>query len=203
MKGLLLKDFYNVKNLILYYALFAAVFAVVSVVSSNIYFFCGFMIFISVGLVSSTISYDAQDKWDRYALSSGVSRRTAVLSKYVFTVVTILCSLALGLILALALGYRQAVDFLPVVAYSFAGVLSVGIVLPCFFRFGVEKARVIYMIVIVFTVALMVGGISLFERLNFAAQAPWMLVLLAVLSVAILAISYFVSLRIYRNKEFN
>ncbi|MFQ7036232.1 MAG: ABC-2 transporter permease [Candidatus Borkfalkia sp.] len=203
MKGLLLKDFYNVKNLILYYALVAAVFAVVSVVSSNIYFFCGFMIFISVGLVSSTISYDAQDKWDRYALSSGVSRRTAVLSKYVFTVVTILCSLALGLILALALGYRQAVDFLPVVAYSFAGVLSVGIVLPCFFRFGVEKARVIYMIVIVFTVALMVGGISLFERLNFAAQAPWMLVLLAVLSVAILAISYFVSLRIYRNKEFN
>ncbi|RXZ62403.1 ABC-2 transporter permease [Candidatus Borkfalkia ceftriaxoniphila] len=203
MKGLLLKDFYNVKNLISYYALVAAVFAVVSVVSSNIYFFCGFMIFISVGLVSSTISYDAQDKWDRYALSSGVSRRTAVLSKYVFTVVTILCSLALGLILALALGYRQAVDFLPVVAYSFAGVLSVGIVLPCFFRFGVEKARVIYMIVIVFTVALMVGGISLFERLNFAAQAPWMLVLLAVLSVAILAISYFVSLRIYRNKEFN
>ena len=203
MKGLLLKDFYNVKNLILYYALVAAVFAVVSVVSSNIYFFCGFMIFISVGLVSSTISYDAQDKWDRYALSSGVSRRTAVLSKYVFTVVTILCSLALGLILALALGYRQAVDFLPVVAYSFAGVLSVGIVLPCFFRFGVEKARVIYMIVIVFTVALMVGGISVFERLNFAAQAPWMLVLLAVLSVAILAISYFVSLRIYRNKEFN
>lgn len=203
MKGLLLKDFYNVKNLILYYALVAAVFAVVSVVSSNIYFFCGFMIFISVGLVSSTISYDAQDKWDRYALSSGVSRRTAVLSKYVFTVVSILCSLALGLILALALGYRQAVDFLPVVAYSFAGVLSVGIVLPCFFRFGVEKARVIYMIVIVFTVALMVGGISLFERLNFAAQAPWMLVLLAVLSVAILAISYFVSLRIYRNKEFN
>ena len=203
MKGLLLKDFYNVKNLILYYALVAAVFAVVSVVSSNIYFFCGFMIFISVGLVSSTISYDAQDKWDRYALSSGVSRRTAVLSKYVFTVVTILCSLALGLILALALGYRQAVDFLPVVAYSFAGVLSVGIVLPCFFRFGVEKARVIYMIVIVFTVALMDGGISLFERLNFAAQAPWMLVLLAVLSVAILAISYFVSLRIYRNKEFN
>ena len=203
MKGLLLKDFYNVKNLILYYALVAAVFAVVSVVSSNIYFFCGFMIFISVGLVSSTISYDAQDKWDRYALSSGVSRRTAVLSKYVFTVVTILCSLALGLILALALGYRQAVDFLPVVAYSFAGVLSVGIVLPCFFRFGVEKARVIYMIVIVFTVALMVGGISLFERLNFAAQAPWMLVLLAVRSVAILAISYFVSLRIYRNKEFN
>ena len=203
MKGLFLKDFYNVKNLILYYALVAAVFAVVSVVSSNIYFFCGFMIFISVGLVSSTISYDAQDKWDRYALSSGVSRRTAVLSKYVFTVVTILCSLALGLILALALGYRQAVDFLPVVAYSFAGVLSVGIVLPCFFRFGVEKARVIYMIVIVFTVALMVGGISLFERLNFAAQAPWMLVLLAVLSVAILAISYFVSLRIYRNKEFN
>ena len=191
------------KNLISYYALVAAVFAVVSVVSSNIYFFCGFMIFISVGLVSSTISYDAQDKWDRYALSSGVSRRTAVLSKYVFTVVTILCSLALGLILALALGYRQAVDFLPVVAYSFAGVLSVGIVLPCFFRFGVEKARVIYMIVIVFTVALMVGGISLFERLNFAAQAPWMLVLLAVLSVAILAISYFVSLRIYRNKEFN
>ena len=203
MKGLLLKDFYNVKNLISYYALVAAVFAVVSVVSSNIYFFCGFMFFISVGLVSSTISYDAQDKWDRYALSSGVSRRTAVLSKYVFTVVTILCSLALGLILALALGYRQAVDFLPVVAYSFAGVLSVGIVLPCFFRFGVEKARVIYMIVIVFTVALMVGGISLFERLNFAAQAPWMLVLLAVLSVAILAISYFVSLRIYRNKEFN
>ena len=203
MKGLLLKDFYNVKNLILYSAFVAAVFAVVSVVSSNLYFFCGFMIFISVGLVSSTISYDAQDKWDRYALSSGVSRRTAVLSKYVFTVVTILCSLALGLILALALGYRQAVDFLPVVAYSFAGVLSVGIVLPCFFRFGVEKARVIYMIVIVFTVALMVGGISLFERLNFAAQAPWMLVLLAVLSVAILAISYFVSLRIYRNKEFN
>ena len=49
----------------------------------------------------------------------------------------------------------------------------------------------------------MVGGISLFERLNFAAQAPWMLVLLAVLSVAILAISYFVSRRIYRNKEFN
>lgn len=39
MKGLLLKDFYNVKNLILYYALVAAVFAVVSVVSSNIYFF--------------------------------------------------------------------------------------------------------------------------------------------------------------------
>ena len=164
MKGLLLKDFYNVKNLILYYALVAAVFAVVSVVSSNIYFFCGFMIFISVGLVSSTISYDAQDKWDRYALSSCVSRRTAVLSKYVFTVVTILCSLALGLILALALGYRQAVDFLPVVAYSFAGVLSVGIVLPCFFRFGVEKARVLYMIVFVFTVALMVGGISFFAR---------------------------------------
>ena len=54
MKGLLLKDFYNVKNLILYYALVAAVFAVVSVVSSNIYFFCGFMIFPTTRRINGT-----------------------------------------------------------------------------------------------------------------------------------------------------
>lgn len=203
MKGLLLKDFYNVRNLILYYALVTVVFGVVSVLTSNIYYFCGFMIFFSVGLVSSTISYDAQDKWDRYALSAGVSRRTAVLSKYVFTAVSILSSLTLGLIFALALGYRQSADFLPVVAYSFTGVLSVGIVLPCFFRFGVEKARVIYMAIIGFTVALMGGGIALFELLDLAAQASWLIAVFALLSAAVFAVSYFVSLRIYRKREFN
>lgn len=202
MKGLLLKDFYNVKNLILYYALVAAVFAVVSVVSSNIYFFCGFMIFISVGLVSSTISYDAQDKWDRSCLSRRFPTHGGLVEVCFYSRNHTLFA---GARLDFGVGARV----------SAGGGFSAGRRL---FLCGRVKRR--HRPALFFPFRRGKGARHLHDRhcfhrcvdgwrhffvraVEFCRAGAWMLVLLAVLSVAILAISYFVSLRIYRNKEFN
>lgn len=203
MKGLLLKDFYNVRNLLVYFALFFILFLSIFVITASTYFYSFSMIFIPVWLVASTVSYDAQDKWERYAISSGVSRNAIVRSKYIFSLIIILTIMVFVLIFGFATGWKESHGMLFAFSCFFNGVLCISIVLPCFFRFEVEKARVIYMI-IVFIALLAVALLSAYmERWYDIVRASWLIAVFALLSAAVLAVSYFVSLRIYRKREFN
>ena len=204
MKGLFLKDFYNVRGLLLYYLALAAVFGVVSVAVKNIYYFCGYMAFFSVGLTSAVFSYDERDCWERFAITAGIAKKKLVLSRYLFALCNVAVGLILGLIAAAAMGTKTPSEFFFVVLFSFGGAMGTSVMMPCFYRLGVEKSRVIYIVAFAFVFAATFLSVWLSETFVFGkGTALWLTALMLVLTASALAASYFLSLRVCRKKEWN
>ncbi|MFR6055167.1 MAG: ABC-2 transporter permease [Eubacteriales bacterium] len=113
MKGMILKDFINIKTQLVYYAAAALVFGAVSVVMNNIYFFCGFMLFISLGSLMSAMAYDEQDRWAKFAVASGVPRRKLVGEKYLLSLFLTIPVMLLGLVVVCLLAEQGRRGYTP------------------------------------------------------------------------------------------
>lgn len=207
MKGLLIKDFLLIKQqwkillaLLAFYALYSVAFAGTEFLSSMVVVIC-------LMLPLTTMAYDEKNKWDKYALSMPIKRDTIVLSKYLFAILTV----AIGALLVLGICFLVSLikDSVPVKETLQVALLANGLALffisftlPALFKFGVEKARLI-MLVIVFIPTMLVMmlpqiGInlpSLETLLSYYYLFPILLVILLVMS-------YRLSLGIYKKREF-
>ena len=206
MKGLLLKDLYILKKygktvlaLILFFALFA-------VFSKDAGFLSGMIIFVGTTMAINSFSYDDLSKWESYVLSMPVKRRTVVLAKYCFTLILAVGSTLFSIVLNAILGLlRQNIDMsaiLPVAGLMLELVLFMNaVILPLIYKFGVEKSRLLMIVVYAIPAVLVVSV------LNFGASFTGCLPfgLLAALSplivAAVFAGSYVLSCRIYEKKE--
>ncbi len=86
MKGLLLKDFYQLTKYCRAYLAVALVFAAAAAVNNNMFFLVYPMIMVSV-IPINLISYDEKSKWNLYAGALPYSRRQLVSVKYVIALV--------------------------------------------------------------------------------------------------------------------
>ncbi|OBR96128.1 hypothetical protein CLRAG_05790 [Clostridium ragsdalei P11] len=214
MNGLILKDLYNLKSS--GKSLFIPI-----VVFSLFYFLQGinmevwdvFIIFFVSIFVINTMSYDNTAKWDKYALTMPVTRRDVVLSKYMVSIIVIF----IGSILATALSFAQGInkhnlDVIEIFTVNGAamagGFLFISVTLPVIYKFGVEKSRVLILLVFLAPAGIVIGK-SKFAKLKFSPLAvqyihiilkylPVILLLIAILAVLI---SYSISLKVYSNKD--
>lgn len=207
MKGLLLKDFYTAKKYCRSLVFITAVFIVCSAFYPN-----AFYIFYPVILVSmlpvQLISYDERSKWQSYADTMPYSRRNIVASKYIFLII----NLAIVLIMELAaqtIYYSQNQwtnfsDILPL----FLVLLSVGVAAPCImlpimFKFGSEKGRLLYFIMIGLLCActfIFANGPESFGMIDIVLS-PYIF-MAPILAIAIvIPASYTLSVKFYQNRE--
>ena len=217
MKGLILKDLLILKNQMRNILIIIIGFILLSIWMEN-YFYIAFVIpFYIIMLVISTFSYDELNNSNTYLVALPSSRKTIVKARYILSVLSIITASLIGLALSLIIPiFNSNMDFVSTFASTTASILGVifviALLMPFFYKFGVQKGRVMLFIAIM-GISLLIGIIiSLFEKANQNISAFFnnleninfvilILIVIAIMTI-ILYISYLISCKIYKNKEF-
>ncbi len=213
MKGLLLKDLLNLKQTMRIWLIMLALFIVMSVLQNDLLTMGSFLTASMMVLTVTAMAYDENSKWDRYALTMPVSQRDMVLEKYVLsTLITAagtLCVLVLGILMdptQIGAAAAHAVLMMDVT------LLATALLLPVMFKYGVVKGRMMLMVFFLVPVvcvlllnaadsgsAWMAGAVGALEWLQRAVYDIWPLLTVA---VAASAVSFAVSLKVYKQKAY-
>ena len=217
MKGLILKDLLTLKNQMRNIMIIIIGFIILSIMMEN-YFYIAFIIpFYIVMLVISTFSYDELNNANTYIVALPYNRKTIVKARYYLSLMSIITALLIGAILSFIIPQFNAnMDFMSTFASSVATIIGVilviSLLMPCFYKFGVQRGRVILFIAIM-AVSFLIGIIlSLFENSTLkiaeffsALENTNYVILIAgaiLIILLILYISYLFSCKIFKNKEF-
>lgn len=168
-------------------------------------------------LVISTFSYDELNNASTYIVALPYNRKTIVKARYYLSLMSIITSLLIGAILSFLIPMlNQDMDFMSTFASTLATIIGVilviSLLMPCFYKFGVQKGRVILFIAIM-AVSLIIGVIlSLFENsylkiaefFNNLENINYIILVVSsiLIILLILYISYIFSYHIFKNKEF-
>ena len=114
MKGLIIKDLYNLRKQLVLYIIIGVIYSVIGVVAkdSGGSSFIGLILIFSAMLPITAVSYDERAKWDKYGLTMPVSRRETVAAKYLLGVILT----AAGALLSFAVGLLFGADMTEYVA---------------------------------------------------------------------------------------
>lgn len=211
MKGLLLKDLLVLRRYGRTLLLLTAFYAFFALMEDTGAVMSGMIAAILAMTVLTSVSYDEQARWDRYACSLPVGRRQIVGAKYLlgllFDLTGCILSLLIGLS-AMAMGRQVGGELAASLIGAFSGVLLLlSLMLPLVYRFGVEKSRIIFFVFLAITMAVVSAGALLLREGHMealAAGSVWVKTAAFVLPAAaifIYALSYRVSCRIYGKKE--
>lgn len=201
MNGLLLKDW---KTLLKQMKVMLTIMALFACVPGT--YMSAFALFYAAMMPITALAYDERAKWDELAAMMPYTAKAIVGSKY-----------ALGLtlmapVLALSVLFRLIVHSTPIVSEDTMALLItaclslilMAIDLPFMFRFGVEKGRLIY---ILLTCVFIVAGATYADKLTNTINGigTAMVTIVPLLLLAVTAIALFVSccisVHVYRAKR--
>lgn len=203
MKGLLLKDYFTLLKQLRFYLVFLLIFTIIPNMNLS-----SIAIVYAAMLPITVIAYDERSKWDQLAAMMPYSKRELVFSKYLlgyigvalFSIITLVLQVAVGLIGKNGFSTEQGMTIFVTAA---AALVLLAINLPFMFWLGVERGRVVFMIIIGVTVFL--GMMSADSAKNLLANQTITESQLIVLSGAVTifanVVSVFISSKIYRNKK--
>ena len=212
MKGLILKELYLIKSFSKQYVLLMVLMGAWSVFVHNISFVAIYVMVLGSSMVLSTTSMDEAVSFHKFAVTMPVNARTLVKSKYVILFLTV------GVGELLVWLFSAAVNLLPTGSMEIVGMEGMIVTgclfisanaasIPVMFKVGVTKSRYTYLIVMVVIGGVILGGykasklagLSLDDMLT---EMEWALNLTAViLAAVIVAVSYFISVKIVQKKE--
>ena len=201
MKGLLLKDW---KTLLKQMKVMLAIMALFACVPGT--YMSAFALFYASMLPITALGYDERAKWDELAAMMPYTIKSIVGSKYVLGLLLVVPVLALSVLSRLIVHSTPIVseDTMALLITACLSLILMAIDLPFMFRFGVEKGRLIY---ILLTCSFLVVGVNYAERLvdaingiEVAMVTTVPLLLLAATAIA-LFVSYCISVHVYRAKR--
>lgn len=202
MKGLLLKDWYQVRtNMKTMYLTVAFVLVIWVLSTSSAYVFPVSYAAIFLGILPvNLLTYDQSVGWVEYGRTLPVSKKTLVAEKYLIGLFCAAAAVVIGglfvTVIPLHTGTTPDKDALSLLAGSVCAILLInGISLPLLYRFGAEKARMIYVLTFAGLGALLGGGGAVMDELQQNGPGSVPLWLAAVLLLAVLAL-YAVSWRV-------
>lgn len=171
MKGLLLKDGYQtVSQMKTMYLTVAVVLIVWMFSTSDSYAFPISYAAIFLGVLPvNLLGYDQNSGWVEYSLTLPVSKKVLVAEKYLVGLLCAAASVVIGGLFVVVLSLRKGAA-LDGTALFFVGngvntiLLMNGISLPLMYRFGLEKARMIYILTFAGFGALIAGGGALVDE---------------------------------------
>lgn len=204
MKGFIVKDLLIVKENLKASLIILGVYLLLFIGNpSNLSFLPPFMSFY---LMLSTFSYDELNKWESYAFSFPNGRRNIVLSKYISTFILTLISYSLIFILSIGLSlYLHNLNFGEMFITFLANMASIifllSIIYPIIFKFGIEKARIAILGLIVGFVLIVTFFGKLLSEAMLIKIFNSALYILPFVIIITLILSYFISLKIMAKKE--
>ena len=217
MKGLIIKDLCVLKNQMKTLLLVLAFFVIFSIINEDATFILFLIPFYMIMILITTFNYDEFNKWDSYCNSLPLSRKEIVKSKYILFNATSLIALILGILASFIIpSFIENTTFeslfASIIGVAFGICLVISLLIPFYYKFGSSKGRIMLFLCIVI-LALLIGAITsldifnnkelmnIINSLNNLSLGMFTL-LLIILTVIIMSISYYISVRIYKNKEF-
>ena len=209
MKGLLLKDFYNLSRMGKQYLVIFAAMGVWAYFMDNPTIVSMYVVLCSSMLVLSSFSYDEYAKFEKYALTMPIRKKTLVQEKYVLLLLAVAGGTVVGIPLGGLLNLLLKGDFTELLVTSVilgcSFLIVYAVVFPIVFKLGVEKARLMMVGIYVAIFVILYGVGKLLgqtEGMNEADFFGWLIPLAMVLAAAVVtAVSYFWSLKVIEQKE--
>lgn len=210
MLGLIKKDFLLLKaNLKTMTIIFLIYFIMVFQGSFDATFvvpLIGIMLFIA------TFSYDDFNNWNSYAITLPNGRKNVVKAKYIASIILTVILAIFALILSIMVEFIKTNDInlektiSSLMATVLSSVIIISLLYPIVFKFGATNGRII-LFALVFGIATIIGLISNFVNLTFIINIinkldNCLYIAIPSISVILLGVSYFISDKIYKNKEF-
>ena len=201
MKALILKDTYVIWRQMKYFLIFILIFSAIPNSFNN-----AFAVIYAAMMPYTALAYDERSKWDQLAAMMPYTVKSIVGSKYVLGLTLVLPVLALSMLSRLIVHSAPIVseDTMSLLITACLSLILMAIDLPFMFHFGVEKGRLIY---ILLTCAFVLAGVNYAGKLadmvssfETAMVTTVPLLLLAAAAVALL-ISYAISVQIYRTRR--
>ena len=201
MKGLLIKDW---KTLLKQMKVMLVIVVVLACIPGT--YMAAFALFYAAMLPITALAYDERAKWDELAAMMPYTARSIVGSKYVLGLTLVLPVLVLSMLSRLIVHSTPIVseDTMALLITACLSLILMAIDLPFMFHFGVEKGRLIY---ILLTCAFVVAGVNYAGKLAdmvsgfetvMVTTVPLLLLAAAVVA---LFISYLVAVRVYRARR--
>ena len=207
MKGLILKDLYMAVKYCRAYALIAIVFLGVSVVNGDNMFFLFYPCLLCGMIPVNLLAYDERSKWLLYSAALPYSKTQLVTAKY-------LIGLMAQLVVLFATGVAQAVRMHLDGSMDLAGLvlllstvlllsaLASSIAMPFMFRWGVEKGRIAYYVMIGIVCASSFLAEDLLQGIAAGSETVGGVTPLFCLGAAALyALSWYLSIKGYEKRQ--
>lgn len=207
MKGLLLKDWYMVKEYCRTYLLIAVGFIALSFFSDNNMFFVFYPCMLCGMIPVNLLAYDERSRWMQYSGTLPYTKKQIVSGKY-------LIGLLAQLAILIATGVGQVVKMSVAGGFVFGdfavlmllllivSTLSSSISLPFVFKLGVEKGRTAYYIMIGFVCGASVLASSIFRgQLMTEIQPNLILTVIAIVGIGVYILSWYLSVSFFRKRE--
>lgn len=193
MKALVLKDFYVLWKQMRMFLLIMVLLSVVGGIFNSV-----FVVVWCAMLPYTAMAYDERSHWGQLAAMMPYSKRDIVLSKYVLGWLCMAAAMVLSLVFQTAASaFTHESPTLSALAMSFlGGVIALDITLPMVLRFGVERGRWGFM-VIIFGVAALGGAIAGMAEELPSISLP-VIALLPLAAVIATAISVPLSMKLYK-----
>lgn len=209
MKGLLLKDFYCLKQNLKYMFFVLLLFGIIFIPQGN-NGFSSVLIMLFAMMVITTLSYDHAGKWDNFALTMPITRKMLVQSKYVLLLLMLLAGIVISLLCSvIGAAFKGFLDFtetgVEIGTVAMVAVWMASLLLPLIYKFGVERARLFLMLVFALPVVIIMVVTSMFKDVSMPNITPEQLAPLAavlpILTIFVYIVSYMISVKIYQKKE--
>lgn len=213
MIGLVIKDFLILRKSLRSYLFMLLVYTGIAFSGVWTTDIVGVMMVLMVSLLPmNAFAYDKQCRWDTYGLSLPVGRTKTVAARYLCVLLLCLFSVALtaaaGVGLYAAGRVEEPVEFLVTCSVmGLIGILANAVMLPFLYKFGPERARMIFLgvtgtIFLLFIAALFpLGGLEWLKSLEIAeptlGQAAVIPVIAALAGLTLLALSFLASRHFY------
>lgn len=202
MKGLLLKDLYMMAKYCKAWVLILAVMMGASAFSERPTLFLMYPVMLA-GLTAVTlIAYDERSGWTTLSRAMPYSKAQLVSVKYIVTLLLLAMAAVLAAVVQLVRAGMGAAN-----AGSMGGILGMllsaglampAVLLPLVFRFGVEKARILYGIVLGLAISCMVFVSMTVQDMPQLVEDGAFAVRALPVSAVLFALSWLLSIRLYR-----
>lgn len=203
MKALLTKDCYTLWKQLRIFLFVMLVITVFNGAFGNV-----FIVVWAAMLPYTAMSYDERSKWDQLAAMMPYSVQDIVMSKYLLgwlcTGAAALFSLVLQFVLTFLRFPMAAFDPVANLLSFCASLCILSVTLPCMFRFGVERGRLI-MFLLIFLVcgtAGALGSIVVDIGDGLLQMPPLVLAGIPAAAVVLTAVSFPLSMRLYQKRSY-
>lgn len=208
MKGLLLKDFYvAVKNLKMYLVI-ALFFIGGAIVDKNNVFFLYYLSLVGGMIPVTLLAYDERSRWTEYSLALPYSEKQIVSGKYIIGIAVPAAMSVLSSIVLFATGHAFNEIILFFVTGTSVSCIIPAICMPFSFKFGVEKGRIAYYVILALlvTVSAFAEGSSDDSSATLLSlpenySAVKVMAIFALAAVIIYALSWLVSVKLIKNRK--
>lgn len=207
MKGLLLKDLYMTMKYCRMYLLIAAVFIAVSFAGNDNLFFIFYPCLFCGMIPVSLLGYDERSHWLQYSDTLPYTKGQIVSCKYV---IGLMAQIAMLIVTGIAQAVRTSTNgtfelkgyIVLMLTILIISMITSSISLPAMFKFGVEKGRIAYYVMVGVICAAGGAASSVFgDDFQAKFQSDTFIPILCLVGIGIYALSWCMSIAFYKKRE--